>query len=88
MKNATIKFLLPNAFPISKTGFFQRNSSSESENFTSRFFIGLLAIMSKRGALDVGGKPVRIKRVIRRVWDVYGMFSEGVLEQKRTLSLK
>jgi hypothetical protein len=22
MKNATIKFLLPNAFPISKTGFY------------------------------------------------------------------
>ena len=28
------------------------------------------------------------ERVFRQVWDVYGMFSEGVLEQKRTLSLK
>jgi hypothetical protein len=24
MKNATIKFLLPNAFPISKTGFYNK----------------------------------------------------------------
>ena len=23
MKNATIKFLLPNAFPVSKTGFYK-----------------------------------------------------------------
>jgi hypothetical protein len=29
-----------------------------------------------------------MERVFRQVWDVYGMFSEGVLEQKRTLSLK
>ena len=40
MKNATIKFLLPNAFPISKTGFYNeiQAPNSESENFTSRFF--------------------------------------------------
>ena len=41
MKNATIKILLPNAFPTTKNRFLQRNSSSESEDFTSRFFIGL-----------------------------------------------
>jgi hypothetical protein len=37
MKNATIKFLLPNAFPISKTGFYNTLPSvgigcGESEN--------------------------------------------------------
>ena len=68
MKNATIKFLLPNAFAFShiKNRFLQRNSSSESENFTSRFFIGLwrsccevLAVLSATrkvaGAVAGGG---------------------------------
>ena len=42
MKNATIihQILAPQCFPRIKNRFLQRNSSCESENFTSRFFIG------------------------------------------------
>ena len=32
MKNATIKFLLPNAFPISKTGFYNEIQAPKVKN--------------------------------------------------------
>ena len=50
MKNATIKFLLPNAFPISKTGFYneiQAPQKSEKLNLVLEVFHRALAIMRK-----------------------------------------
>lgn len=45
MKNATIKFLLPNAFPISKTGFYNEIQAPKVKISPRGVFHRALAIM-------------------------------------------
>ena len=50
MKNATIKILLPNAFPISKTGFYNEIQAPKVKISPRGFSYRALAIMEERRA--------------------------------------
>ena len=73
MKNASIKSLLPDAFPTSKTGFYTShlNLSSKSEKLTSRFFIGLWR--SCRRSFSVKKDYWQCAQVCARYWLLTGI---------------
>ena len=92
MKNATIKFLLPNAFPISKTGFYNEIQDPKVKISPRGFSLGLWRSCrdsrgprpSGRATRDRTPIPVRVTLNLRLYCFIFGSTGSCALSHPRS----